>query len=671
MFYLQLILAGIATGAIYSLAGMGVVLTYKGTGVFNFAHGAIATVVAYSFWQMRAEWHVPLVLAVPIAVFGVGGGIGLLLERLVFRPLQERGAGIPEKLVATLGVFTLCLGATYFIWTGKLRQGPRIFTNRPLNITDNLRIGTDQLAVVGIVIVTSALIWLLFRRTHLGTEIRAVVDRRELAELTAVDADRVAGISWALGCAFAGLTGILLAVNGLDPAGLTLLVIETFSIAVVARLTSLPLAAAAGVLLLGVGSSLLSNFHLAGGSGPLGTAIEQLKPNLSVAILFVALLVYRRLDVVGEDDRPPAPRGSRLPRQAYGGIPFWLGLVAAAALILLPFSLGLTTFAYGHRMIALTVVFVSIVVVTGFSGYITLGQGAFAGFGGFMAARVANSWSLPVIPAMVIGGLAAMVLGFITAWPALRRRGLFLGLTTLAMGLLAYSFVFQSTVFAGGTNGLRVHRPSLFGWSFDGPYAFYYFELVWLGLMLLLARNVRSGRLGRILAAMRDSETAATSIGIDTRRFKLFVFSISAFIAGIGGALLTQQARIFEPLSFHPLTTSLIWFTVVVVAGVEQLSGAVLAGVLFVLLDAFLHTAGISQFIIGLAALSLGRLPGGSLLGALRAGTDRLVTGGAAAAARMGVGRPRTTLPVATAATSTEPLVLTELGERLLEEARA
>src|SRR5947209_3737975 len=125
---------------------MGVVLTYKATGVFNFAHGAVAMVVAYTLWQMNSQWHWPLLLAAPLS--------------------------------------------------------------------------------------------LMFRRTHLGTEIRAVVDRRELAELSAIDANRVAGIAWAMGCGFAGLTGVLLAPSGLDPYHLTLLVIETFSIAVVARLTS-------------------------------------------------------------------------------------------------------------------------------------------------------------------------------------------------------------------------------------------------------------------------------------------------------------------------------------------------------------------------------------------------------------------------------------------------
>src|SRR5205807_601972 len=169
-------------------------------------------------------------------------------------------------------------------------------------------------------------------------------------------------------------------------------------------------------------------------------------------------------------------------------------------------------------------------------------------------------------------GLGAVVVGLIAGYPALKRRGLFLGLTTLAIGLLTYQFVFSSNIFAGGSSGLTTHRPSLFGLSLDGERPFYWFELAWVGVLLLLARNLRSGRLGRILAAMRDSETATRSIGIDLRRYKLFIFSVSAFIAGIGGALLAQQTRVFSPFAFDPLT-SLRWFLVVVVAGVGSLGG--------------------------------------------------------------------------------------------------
>src|SRR5207302_4998484 len=147
----------------------------------------------------------------------------------------------------------------------------------------------------------------------------------------------------------------------------------------------------------------------------------------------------------------------------------------------------------------------------------------------------------------------------------------FLGLTTLTIGVLAYTLVFNSDVFAGGTKGLDVHRPSLFGWSLDGDWAFYWFELFWVGAMMLLARNLRSGRLGRVLAAMRDSETAARSVGIDLRAYRLFIFGASSFIAGIGGCLLAQQARVFNAVTSYDVFQSLLWFVAVIVAGVSSI----------------------------------------------------------------------------------------------------
>src|SRR5437764_10514985 len=306
-FWLSLILAGIGTGCIYSLAGMGIVLTYKATGIFNFAHGAIAMFVAYVLWQLNDQWHLSLAIAAPLTLLVVGPGLGLLLERFVFRPLQKRRAGTSEKLVATLGVFLLLVGLAQKIWTGTNRHGPALVSNRPLHITNRLLIGQDRLVVVAMVAVVSLLLYLLFRYTHLGTEIRAVVDRRELSELAAINANRVAALSWAMGAGLAGLTGILLAPDQLDPFRLTLLVIETFSVAVVARLVSIPAAVAAGVLLLGVFQSLLTQFNPT--VAPIfhwhwphwfTDTIGQLKPNLSVLILFAALLLYRHLDEVGE-----------------------------------------------------------------------------------------------------------------------------------------------------------------------------------------------------------------------------------------------------------------------------------------------------------------------------------------------------------------------------------
>src|SRR5437879_7908246 len=154
-FWLSLILAGIGTGCIYALAGMGIVLTYKATGIFNFAHGAIAMFVAYILWQLNSEWHISLAIAAPVTLLIVGPGIGLILERFIFRPLQRRGAGTSEKLVATLGVFLLLVGLAQKIWTGTVRHGPQLVPIKPLHFTDTLVMGRDRFAVVIVLMVIS------------------------------------------------------------------------------------------------------------------------------------------------------------------------------------------------------------------------------------------------------------------------------------------------------------------------------------------------------------------------------------------------------------------------------------------------------------------------------------------------------------------------------------
>jgi branched-chain amino acid transport system permease protein len=264
------------------------------------------------------------------------------------------------------------------------------------------------------------------------------------------------------------------------------------------------------------------------------------------------------------------------------------------------------------------VIFTSVVCITGFSGHISLGQASIAGLGAFFTARAVNGLHLPVIIAMLVGATVAMFAGLLAGFPALRRKGLFLGLTTLGLGLLIYQFVFNSNLFSGGgSSGLAVHRPSLFGLQLSSPKSYYFFELVVAALALLLANNLRSGRLGRILGAMRDSETAAKAIGIDLRRYKLFIFAGSSFIAGLGGALLSMANGAWDLNQFNPVF-SLFWFVAITVAGISSLGGAVLAAVIYVMLPlAIDQDIQASVFFLGVAALFLGRLPGG-LIGVLR-----------------------------------------------------
>src|SRR3954447_9461585 len=603
MLYWQLALAGIASGSIAALSGLGLVLTYRATGIFNFAHGAVAMFVAYLLWQTHVGWGWPLAVSAIAAVLLAGPAIGVVLERWVFRPLEVRRASTSEKLVATLGVFVVLVGLAQTIW-GPVHKSdtPNLFPQTGVNFTSQLYMGANQLAEFVIVIVSAAALLAMFRFTHLGTRMRAVVSRGQLADLTGVNANRVAAIAWAIGCGFAGLSGALLAPQlELDPFRLTLLVIDTFAVAVIARLTSLPVAVLSGIAL-GVASS-----EMTGWSPP--APWDSLRPNLLVIALLIALLIYRSLNE--RDEEAAAGRGlvaSGVGRER--SLPARLRFLIPAALVLtlVPFTLSGQDLASAGKILSLAVVLLSITAVTGFTGNITLGQAGFAGLGALASIHLHNTgWlflpKMPVIPAMLVSSILVGFVGAFAGYSALRRRGLFLGLTTLAIGLIIYRFMFENPYFL--TN-LDVSRPTLFGLSLDGDRAFYWFALVCLGVVFIGVDRMRRGRLGRILAAMRDSETGARSIGLDLRAYKLLVFSASAAIAAFGGALLVQQTRGFSPTSIGPVAFdpfhSLFWFTAVIVTGASYLSGSVVAGVLFVVFDQVLGTGG-STLVIGVLAL--------------------------------------------------------------------
>ena len=617
MFYVQIALLGIIFGCLYALSATGIVLTYTATGVFNIAHFAIALLAGYLGWQLSGVWGLPLVVVLPVVVLVCGPLLGLVLERLVFRPLQERQASSSEKLVAALGVTVVILALINVVW-GPGVQGspdepvPRLFGITPFTI-GSLTFDTEQVGLLATVLVVAGALYLLMQRTFLGTSIRAVVDRRELAELAAIDANRVSQVAWALGCTLAAVTGVIIPQGTLEPTKIIFFGIETFSVAVVARLTSVPKAILFGFLVMGLGRSLLDVFEPFGSTGGWADTYQAIVTNLSSIVLFLALVAFRELREVGNGGTGGVGLvGAAFGRQGRASaarttIMVTAGLVALVA----PGFLGVADLRLAQTMLALIVIFVSIVCITGFSGHLTLGQASIAGFGAFFTARAANAWDLPVLLAMVVGALAAIGAGLLAGYPALRRKGLFLGLTTLGLALIIDRFVFNAQLFQGGPGGLTVERPSLFGLDLSGEVAFYFYELVVVALVLVLARNLRSGRLGRVLAAMRDSETAAQSVGIGLRRAKLFVFGVSSAMAGLGGAMLTQANQNWDVTTFNPVL-GLFWFTAVVVCGVSSIGGGVLAAVLYVVIPRLFDLDIQSAIgIFGFGAVLLGRLPGG------------------------------------------------------------
>jgi branched-chain amino acid transport system permease protein len=564
---------------------------------------------AYLFWLLTDRWGLPVSLSALIVVAGVAPAFGVVLERVVFRPLQRRHASPAESLVATIGLLVLLLGIASVVWGGQARHPSSLFPQRVLH-PGSLTLHVDAFADLGVVIVGTAVLGVVLRRTALGTQIRAVVDRRDLAELSGVHADRVAAIGWSIGSVFAALTGILLAAQlSLQPFNLTLVVLETFAMPVIAGLTNIPIAIGAGIAL-GIGQSQMNLWSP--NDSQLASIWDAFQSNLPVVLLLLALLARQRLAETRGDAGITTTFARR--RSAEPSIRrMTVQYTAAAIAMFLPLTFGEVHLREAQEIPALALIFVSIVAVTGYSGQISLGQAGYAGLGALFFAK--TSAGTPQLVALLVAALAAGVVGFLTGYPAIRRRGLFLALTTFAVGAFVSRFVFAQTYF---TSNVEVHRPSLFGLSLQGDRAFYLFELAMLAIAFLVMYNLRSGALGRSLVAIRDSEAGARSVGVDVRALKVLIFTVSAMLAGLGGALLAQQSGSFDATTFDPLGASLPWFAVVIVFGADSAVAAVVGAAFVVLVNGISGQDGFYLIPVGLLAAFIGRLPGGAAEGARR-----------------------------------------------------
>ncbi len=606
MITIDLALAGLAVGAVAALAGLGVLVTYRTTGVFNLASGAMAMIVAYVLWQAVRVWHWPMGVAAPLALLVIGPGLGLAAEYGIFRPLRRRDAGTAETLVASAGLLVLLLGLAAELWGLQARQNaPALISSAPVDLPGGATIDRASLAQLAIAVVIGLGLTVISQRTRAGLLARAVVDHRSLALLAGVNADRVAAAGWALGGGLAGLAGVLLAPSTeLSPYGLTLVVLETLAVVVIAKIAS-PVAAVASALAIGVAQAELQRVQL---SGLAQTIFGSVQSNLFVIALLLGLLLIPQLAETGSAAvTAVARRPIRWPRWV---VP--LGVVFLAAPLLFP----LVDLRTAQQVPALALIFLSLTLLSGVAGQISLGVAGYAGVGGLLStALMSGAAGLPAFPgpiALVFGALGAAGLGLVTGYPALRRTGLALALTTLAVGTVASRFVFEQSTF---TSGLTVRT------AVSGGRAFYAVELLCLLLGLGLVELLTHGPTGRALRAARDSPDGARAAGVDVRTVTLSTFTFSALLAGLGGGLLVQSAGAFDSSSFDPLV-GLLWFTTVVVAGADSATAAVVAAALTVLVDAVAYD-GTSLLVVGALAALLGRLPRG-LAGVVDAATGWL-----------------------------------------------
>jgi branched-chain amino acid transport system permease protein len=595
--FLAFTVVGLFTGAAYAIAAGGLVLVYATTRVFNLAHGAFGMVMSFVFWQLSVAAGLSPWLSLVLVVGVIAPLGGLLIERVLARGLRD--APISVSLVVTVGLFVGLVGLAQAVWPPDARSVEEFFPGQSLQV-GQITVSYHQLLTMFAAVAVAFGAWLLMERTRTGTAMRASIDDPQLLGLYGGDANGVARLSWALGCALGALAGVLLSpMLSLDYIQLTLLVINAYTAAVIGRLRSLPMTFV-GALLLGLVQAYAVGYL------PTGEIFIGLRTVIPAVMLFAALVFLppSRLSL-GPIRGVPSPAVPALPTTLVAGavlvavVAVWTATTATSTTLLIG-----TGFAYALIML-------SLVLLTGYGGYVSLAQLTFAGIGALVVARVGS----PSIWALLLAVAVTAGVGALVALPVMRLTGLYLALATFAFGQLADRLVFQSQALGFGFNdGLEVPRLSVLGLSFGSERSYVVLLAAAFAVLAAGLLAVRRGRHGRLLIAMRDSPAACGTLGQDPKVFRVALFASSAGLAGLAGALWGGLRGTVGAGDFV-VTASLPLLLLAVVCGVTTVTGALLGGFLLMLLPVLQSddqaVGGVTLLLIGLAAVSLGREPNG------------------------------------------------------------
>jgi len=624
---------GIAKGALIAAIALGIVLTYRGSGVVNFANGAIAMYAAYVYTELRnngdlflpplpnpfaviegvvhwfqstdsldlPDWPTSISfsgpmsfwLAMPMAlVFCVL--FGLAIHVLIFKPLRD--APILAKVVASAGLLLLLQA----IVVRRFATTPR--SVKPLPFVDKdqidlwfMQITEEGLFVAGLVIAFAILLWLLFQRTRFGLATRAAAENERGAIVLGFSPDLLAAVNWVLATVITGLLGIFVASinSNIEPLVLPGLIVPALTAALVGSFSSFAWTTFAAFVL-GMQFPLIQyigvnrNWFPKSGTQPL-PGVSYLIPLLVIVlVLFLRgnALPERGAVSVGRLPFSPTP-----PKWAlrYGGP----GLAIAAAVAGLFFFTPPFRGALANSLVG-TIICLSVVVITGFVGQISLSQMAFAGISGFVVSKLSVEHGWPFPWPIFIGATVALVAGILVALPALRVRGVNLAIITLACAVTADELLFKNQSVNGGLVGAKVNAPDwvdpnkpstykiLFWTAGDGKLPnpmTTIFCLVIVVVLCYAVANLRRSTTGRQMVAVRSNERAAAAAGVSVSGTKLLAFAVSAFIAGIGGAVIAYRSGGVTADRFTFLQ-SIVFFAFAYLGGISSVAGAVVGGLI-------------------------------------------------------------------------------------------
>jgi ABC-type branched-subunit amino acid transport system ATPase component/branched-subunit amino acid ABC-type transport system permease component len=586
--YVEFLLLGLGNGGVFAALAMALVVTYRSSGVLNFATGAQALYAAYTYSLLRnGQLLIPIPGLGPtvsvgsnlgfwpalLITLGIQAVMGAVVYLLVFRPLRNHRP--VAKAVASIGLMgVLTAVVTYQVGTQVVLVNP-IFPQNHVSFL-GIDISTDRLWLAGTIICLGIVLTVLFRFTRFGLATRASAESEVGALVSGLSPDRIALVNWIISFVVCGIAGILIApLVPLQPGTYTLFIVPALAAAVVGRFHSLGWAITAG---LGIGALESLSVYVNGVHPDFPAGAGELIP----LVLVLVVLAFRGQTMPSRGSLMQVTLG-RAPR------PHWR---LATAIVSTGIGIGAIYFFTGNDRAALYssfitgVISLSLVVVTGYTGQISLAQLTLAGVSAYILSTFASSWGIPFPIAPILSALVAAAAGVVIGIPALRVRGLMLGVVTLTFAAGVEAIWFNNNSIDGGASGLNIPTPRLFGMDlgigsgkdFPRP-AFGILCLVVLVLVALGVSWLRTSRLGTAMLAVRSDERSAAAAGINVVRVKLIGFAIAAFIAGLGGSLLAYQLGNVTFQDFDAYL-GLVAFSIVVVAGITSVSGGILAGML-------------------------------------------------------------------------------------------
>ena len=591
MSHFGFMLLGLGAGAAYAALGMALVVTYRSSGVINFASGSIAVYAAFIYAYLRQGQFLPLLPGLPkkvkladslgfvpslLGALIMSSLLGLLLYALVFRPL--RTAPPLARVVASLGI------QVAIVLLIVKRMGTTQTPVKKVFPDSKLRIGTavahtdkiwTALAVIGVALLLSA----LFRYTRFGLATRAVAETEKGAVVSRISAGRVAALNWMLSSAVAGLAGVLIAPHiAVVPIVFSLFIVPSLAAAVVGRFEMIAGTVVAG-LVIGMLESEAQFLHSTWSWFPKSGG-----PELVSLVTVLVVLVFR--------GKPLPARGALIAR-SLGRAPrprnLWstaaIATVAAGVLIVILPSQWRQAFILS---LIFGVISLSLVVVTGYAGQISLAQLTLAGASAYFLSYLTRTMDLPFPIAPLLSAFLAMLVGVVIGLPALRVRGLSVAVVTLALAVTLDAAWFRNTDIVGFEGGVKVEEPKLFGlnlaWGFTKNESHYKFGFMVLTVLVLVGVGVamlRRSQLGSAMVAVRANERSAAAAGVNVFQVKMMAFALGSFIAGLGGALVAYRYGTVNDQQFTPLL-GLAVFASAYLAGITSVSGGVAAGMLCV-----------------------------------------------------------------------------------------